>query len=196
MSKPAEIEPFNPGPERGRAEELLARRAERLAREVDPEADERAEVEWLTFWVAKQLFAIPLAAAQGVVRLEKLIPVPGVPSYIPGLVRVHRKFIVLIDLREMLVSDRPGITDVGKVVAARIGDRVIGLAVSDLHDVVALAEAEIAAAHPDHDGLSRAVTIGGETVALLDLNAMLRDARLTTILKLDRTEKRSAAGGE
>ncbi len=173
-----------------RAEQLLAARAERLSLEVDPEGT-RAEIDWLTFWVSKQLFGIPLAQAQSVVRLDKIVAVPGAPSFIPGLVRVQRRFIVLIDLRELLFADGRGISDVTKIVAVRTGDRVLGLAVSDLHDVLPLAEAQIAAARLAQDGLSRAVFIGGESVALLDLNALARDARLTTILKLDRAETRA-----
>jgi len=181
----------SPSRSRRRAEQLLAARAERLAQEVDP-VDERAELDWLTFWVSKQLFGVPLAQAHSVVRLEKIVALPGAPSYVPGLVRVQRKFIVLIDLRELLFGDGRGISDVTKIVAARAGDRVLGLAVSDLHDVIPLAEAQIAGAHLAQDGLSRAVFIEGESVALLDLNALGRDPRLTTIVKLDRAETPAA----
>ena len=154
--------------------------------------DARAKLDWLTFWVSKQLFAIPLAQAHSVLRLEKIVALPGAPSYVPGLVRVQRKFIVLIDLRELLFGDGRGISDVTKIVAARAGDRVLGLAVTDLQDVLPLAEAQIAAAQVAQDGLSRAVFIEGESVALLDLNALSRDPRLATIVKLDRAETPAA----
>jgi len=183
-----------PSSDPNRTEKLLARRTERLAREVNPEEDARAEVEWLTFWVSRQLFGVPLASAQGVMRLEKLVALPGTPSYISGLVRVQHRFIVLIDMRELLVPDGRGITDVNKVVAVRTGDRVLGLAVSDLHDVIPLAEAQFAAARLSDDGLSRAVTISGEPLALLDLGALMRDVRLTRFLKLDRAEPHSSSG--
>ena len=179
-----------------RTAQLLARRSERLAREVNPEDEARSEVEWLTFWVSKQLFGVPLAQAQGVVRLEKLVALPGSPSYICGLVRVEHKFIVLIDMRELLVPDGRGITDVSKIVVVRNGERVLGLAVSDLHDVVPLAEAQFAAAQLSGDGLSRAVTIAGEPVALLDLGALVRDVRLTRLLKPDRAETQSPSRRE
>jgi chemotaxis signal transduction protein len=180
----------SPSRTRNRAEQLLAARAERLSQEVDPE-DSRAELDWLTFWVSKQLFAIPLAQADSVVRLDKIVALPGAPSYVPGLVRVQRRFILLVDLRELLFGDGHGISDVTKIVATRTGDGVLGLGVTDLHDVLPLAEAQIAAAHVAQDGLSRAVFIGDESVALLDLSALGRDPRLTTIVKLDRVETRA-----
>jgi purine-binding chemotaxis protein CheW len=175
-----------------RADKLLAERARRLAREIHPEADSRAEVEWLTFWVSKQLFGIPLAQAEGVIRLQKLIAVPGAPSYLPGLVRVQQKFIALVDLRELLLPEGRGITDATKVVAARAAHRQLGFAVSDLHDVIALAEAQVAAAPLANDGLSRSLTVDGKSVALIDLNALARDARLDAPAKLDGAETRSA----
>ncbi len=178
-----------------RAVQLLAERAQRLAREIEPEAEARAEVEWLTFWVSKQLFGIPLAHAEGVVRLHKVIAVPGAPSYLPGLVRVQRTFIALIDLRELLIPDGRGISDATKVVAVRVADRVLGLAVGELHDVIALAEAQVAAAPLANDGLSRALRLGGESVALIDLNALVRDARLDTLFKLDGAQTRAANRG-
>ena len=162
-----------------RVERLLAERARRIAREKDPESDARAEVEWLTFWVSEQLFGVPLAHAEGVAPLARVISVPGAPPYIPGLVRVQGKFIVLIDLRELLLADRRGISDATKVVAVRGEDRVVGLAASDVHDVFTLAEAQFSSARPAADGLSRAVTIRGEPVALIDTQALVRDLRLT-----------------
>lgn len=188
MDLPFPDSPSAPSSDPNRAEKLLARRTERLAREANPEEDARAEVEWLTFWLSRQLFGVPLVSAQGVMRLEKLVPLPGTPSYISGLVRVQHRFIVLVDMRELLVPDGRGITDVNKVVAVRTGERVLGLAVSDLHDVIPLAEAQFAAAPLSDDGLSRAVTLSGEPLALLDLVALMRDVRLTRFLKLERAE--------
>jgi chemotaxis signal transduction protein len=193
MDLPPPNRPSPPSSDPRRTDKLLARRTERLAREVNPEEDARAEVEWLTFWVSRQLFGVPLASAQGVLRLEKLVALPGAPSYISGLVRVAHRFIVLIDMRELLVPDGRGIADVNKVVAVRIADQVLGLAVSDLHDVVPLAEAQFAAARLSDDGLSRAVTISGEPLALLDLGALTRDVRLTRFLKLDRAATYSSS---
>ncbi len=187
MDLPFPDSPSAASPDPNRTEKLLARRTERLAREVNPEEEARAEVEWLTFWVSRQLFGIPLASAQGVMRLEKLVALPGTPSYISGLVR-------LIDMRALLVPDGRGITAVNKVVAARTGNRVLGLAACDLHDVIPLAEAQFAAARLSDDGLSRAVTISGEPLALLDLGALMRDVRLTRFLKLDRAEHPSSSG--
>jgi|GEM_PF-2416217 len=192
MDLPFPDSPSAPSSDPKRAEKLLARRAERLAREANAEEDARAEVEWLTFWVSRQLFGVPLVSAQGVMRLEKLVRLPGTPSYISGLVRVQHRFIVLVDMRELLVPDGRGITDVNKVVAVRIGERVLGLAVSDLHDVIPLAEAQFAAAPFSDDGLSRAVTLSGEPLALLDLAALMRDVRLTRFLKLERAERSSS----
>lgn len=162
-----------------RVERLLAERARRLAREKDPEADARAEVEWLTFWISEQLFGVPLAHAEGVAPLARVISVPGAPAYIPGLVRVQGKFIALIDLCQLLLADRRGISDATKVVAVRGEDRVVGLAATDVHDVFSLAEAQFSSALVTADGLSRAVTIRGEPVALIDIHALVRDLRLT-----------------
>jgi chemotaxis signal transduction protein len=193
MNLPPPDSPSPPSSDPRRTDKLLARRTERLAREINPEEDARAEVEWLTFWVSRQLFGIPLASAQGVLRLERLVALPGAPSYISGLMRVDHRFIVLIDMRELLVPDGRGITDVNKVVAVRHGDRVLGFAVSDLHDVIPLAEAQFAAAHLSDDGLSRAVTISGEPLALIDLSALMRDVRLTRVLKLERAATHSSS---
>jgi purine-binding chemotaxis protein CheW len=171
-----------------RAERLLIERARHLAREKDPEA-ERAEVEWLTFWVSEQLFGIPLSLSEGVAPLGKVLSVPGAPAYLLGLVRMQGKFIALIELRQLLVADLRGLADGTKVVAVRVGERVLGLAASDVHDVLSLAEAQISAARVASDGLSRAVTIKGESVALIDPHALVRDPRLTGVLNIDQRGK-------
>ena len=162
-----------------RVERLLAERARRLAGEKDAEADARPEVEWLTFWVSEQLFGIPLACAEGVAPLARVLSVPGAPAYVPGLVRLQGRFIALIDLRQLLLADRRGITDAMKVVAVRGDDRVVALAASDVHDIASLAEAQFSSARPSPDGLTRATTIRGEPVSLIDTQALLRDLRLT-----------------
>ncbi len=177
-----------------RAERLLLERARALAQEKDPEDEGRAEVEWLTFRIAEQLFGIPLAQAEGVAPMGRVISVPGAPAYLPGLVRMQGRFIALIEPRQLLIADARGLADGSKVVALRIGDRVLGLAVTDVHDVVSLAEVQISAARVAPDGLSRAVTIQGETVALIDTDALVRDPRLTALLNPDRRGTASATG--
>ena len=151
-------------------------------------------MEWLTFRIAEQLFGIPLAQAEGVAPMGRVISVPGAPAYLPGLVRMQGRFIALIELRQLLISDARGLADGTKVVALRIGDRVLGLAVTDVHDVVSLAEVQISAARVAPDGLSRAVTIRGESVALIDTDALVRDSRLTALLSPDRRGEASATG--
>jgi purine-binding chemotaxis protein CheW len=169
-----------------RAELLLRARAKALAREKDPDAEARTEVEWLTFRVGEQLFGIPLAQAEGVAPLARVISIPGAPAYLPGLVRMRGRFIALIDLRQLLFAQMQGLADGTKVVAVRLGDRVLGLLATDVHNILLLAEAQISAARVAPDGLSRAVTIGGESVALIDAEALVRDPRFNGLLNLER----------
>src|SRR5260370_34942014 len=112
MDLPFPDSPSAASPDPNRTEKLLARRTERLAREVNPEEEARAEVEWLTFWVSRQLFGIPLASAQGVMRLEKLVALPGTPSYISGLRPVQHRSIVLIHMPRPLCPDGAAIPTV------------------------------------------------------------------------------------
>src|SRR3982074_254505 len=118
-----------------RAELLLRARAKALAREKDPDAEARTEVEWLTFRVGEQLFGIPLAQAEGVAPLARVISIPGAPAYLPGLVRMRGRFIALIDLRQLLFAQMRGLADGTKVVAVRLGDRVLGLVATDVHNL-------------------------------------------------------------
>lgn len=165
--------------EQSRVNALMTARAARLAREREEDAEERSEIEMLSFTSSGSLLAVRLDEVEGVAKLAGLTAIPGAPSFILGLVRVRGRFVTLVDPRELLQTGRPGLSDATKVVAIRNANRAIALAASEVHDVLSISQKEFDSARLSRDGLSRALTIGGRSLALLDVGAVMRDRRLS-----------------
>ena len=67
------------------------------AQDADDEVD--AEAEYLTFWLADELYAVPVAALREIVRPLPVTDVPRTPPWILGVVTLRGTVLPVFDLR-------------------------------------------------------------------------------------------------
>ena len=70
----------------------------------DDEADQQPL--YLAFKVADEGYVVPVGAVAEVIRVPKIVPVPDVPDYIPGVINLRGRVIPVIHL-----AGRFGLTD-------------------------------------------------------------------------------------
>jgi purine-binding chemotaxis protein CheW len=166
-----------------RAEEILKRRAwAAAARREDLEEPERRMV---AFRVADQLYGLPLELVVAVAFLRTMVPLPGVPSALVGLIGVRGRHVTAIDLALFLEgrgaapsADRRHIADASKAILVQQGAREVALLCEELVGIRELYRGDLRALQ---GAAPNAVVkqIGPEGMQAIDVPALFADERLS-----------------
>jgi purine-binding chemotaxis protein CheW len=165
-------------PEQARA--LLDERARHLAAPVGRGDDRGPLVEIVTFSLGPESFAIEAALVRDVVRLTSLTPVPGTPDFVLGVVNHRGEILMVVDLRKLLGLERPGITDLSRIVVLGEERAEFGLLVDSTRELRSIGRAEILAPPGGRGPIDPCFLVGvtREALAVLDGWALLQDPRL------------------
>lgn len=98
---------------------ILKKRAIDLAREPEPERDASKIVEIIEFKLGGESYGIELAFVREVYPLKHFTPLPGVPSFILGIVNVRGQILPVVDLRKFLNLPENGMGELDKVIILR-----------------------------------------------------------------------------
>ncbi len=150
------------------ADELLRRRAETLAGDAEARTEPGA-LQVLIARGAATTYALEVRHLARILPLPRVVPVPGAPPDMLGLIAVGGRVLRLFDV-DRLCGEPPheGSAD-GYAMTLRLSARPVALRVTAVETVQSLAAAAL---RPVEDGrLIRAVT--GARVTLLDMDAIL-----------------------
>ena len=112
---------------------------------LDDEDDDSIENTFLTFHVAGEEDAVPVANVTEIVRLQKTYAVPDVPSYIRGVINLRGKGIPLLDVRNRFGLADAAYTDRTVIVVLEHGDSATGLVVDAVSEVTEILPDQIEA---------------------------------------------------
>lgn len=140
---------------------------------------------YLTFKLNKEAYAIDVMQVVEIIRLQKITPVPHMPSHIKGVINLRGKVIPVIDLRE-----RFGLSDLKTtehtcivVVQVPLEDKqhmFAGLIVDEVEEVQTIAE-ETLQPTPEVGNKAAAAYLKGVSTqkdmvrTLLDLGALVKE---------------------
>lgn len=167
-------------------------RARRLAQ--PPETPVTGEtVDLVVLVLGAERYGVPVRSVLEVLPFDGVTPLPGVPGFWAGLVNLRGHLYPLLDLRTFL--DLPARAPAPKenggagaqaaqkvvLVAAHGLDVCAGLLVDDVPEVRQVLRREIGASLVEAAGPARSLTQGvtPDLLAVLDIEALLADARLT-----------------
>jgi len=124
-----------------------------------------------------EYFGIEFEAVQEFCEISHPCPIPCCPPHILGAMSLRGNLLTLIDLHAAL-NLRNATRLNGKVVVARLGEEMLGLAVDEVHDVIYLRQQELQAAPAalcEQRGMEikGAAPYAGKILVVLDLPALL-----------------------
>jgi len=114
-----------------RTRTILEERARELAH-PRKEKDESIFIEVLKFQLAYKEYAIEMKYIREVIITREITPVPGTPDYIVGICAVRGEIISLIDLNNLLLIPKKGLTDLNQVIVISNGAITFGLLIDDI----------------------------------------------------------------
>ena len=164
------------------ASRILKERARALARPVEEAVTQAEGLELLVFSVGAERYGIETDHVVEVIPLRELTPVPCTPASILGVVNHRGRILPVLDLRRLFDLADQGVAEGSRVVAVEARGMTFGIFAGAVTGTVRVGGADDGALSPatsaaDRQGLIRGVT--GEMVAVLDLDALSRDPRIT-----------------
>ena len=123
---------------------LLKMRAVAMATEPKPERDAGSVIEIIEFTLAAETYGIESAFVREVCPLREFTPLPGVPSFIIGIVNVHGQILPVVDLKKFFNLQEKGLGELNKMIILSDGmmefgilaDTVNGIKVICIEDVL------------------------------------------------------------
>jgi len=159
---------------------LLKKRAEALARPLEERPPLAESIEILVFSIAGERYAVDTAHVHDVVPLRELTALPCTPSFVLGVVNHRGRILPVLDFRRLFDLAGDGVPEGARLVAAEAGgmrfaifaDKLTGITRVDLREVT-----PPPATFTD-DQKAWLLGVTGEMVAVLDLQAMVRQSRI------------------
>jgi len=140
---------------------------------------------YLTFLLQNEGYAIDVMQVVEIIRLQKITPVPHMPSHIKGVINLRGRVIPIIDLRERfkfndLKTDEHTCIIVVQITAHDKTTIACGLIVDEVEEVLTIADEAIqsmpeAGNHAAAGYLKGVTTLRDQVRTILDLGKLLSE---------------------
>ena len=108
-------------------------------------ADIGRRVEYVSFSLAGEAYAVPIAHIAEILKPLPITPVPRAPRVVIGVMTVRGRLVTVFDLRRRLRLPESPLDQRSRILITDTGDERIGLLVDEVMQVHRLAESEIEA---------------------------------------------------
>lgn len=102
--------------------------------------------EYLSFRLGSEEYAIDILCVQEIRSYEEPTRIANAPHFIKGVVNLRGVIVPIVDLRIRLGCDRVDYNDFTVVIVLNVRNRVVGVVVDSVSDVLQLGEDDISAA--------------------------------------------------
>lgn len=110
---------------------------------VDAAADEGATQEFLTFTLGSEEYGIDILCVQEIRGYEAVTAIANAPAFIKGVINLRGNIVPIVDLRIKFNLPDVRYDQFTVVIILHVLERVIGIVVDGVSDVVALAPEQI-----------------------------------------------------
>jgi len=100
-------------------------------------------LQWVTFRLASEDYAINVMQVQEVLRPCEIAPVPGAPAQVFGIINLRGHVLTVIDTRQPFCLPPAQITDNSRILVIEVEGEVMGLLVDSVAEVAYLHQSEI-----------------------------------------------------
>lgn len=150
----------------------------------DKEKKAEETVQIVVFVLDKEEYGIDINALREIIKTPAITPVPGVPSFVSGILNLRGKIVVVIDLEKRFNLTRDGEVLQKHIVITEQGENNFGILVDQVFEVLRIPVSQIQAAptmvsskiHADY--LKGVAVLGERLILLLDLPKLLSENEL------------------
>ena len=102
--------------------------------------------QYLTFKLADDDYGVEILSVQEIKSRSPITPIPNTPDYVKGVMNLRGKIIPVMDLGLRLGKERANDSRFAVIVVVKIGDKIVGLAVDAVSDVLSFGRADLQSA--------------------------------------------------
>jgi purine-binding chemotaxis protein CheW len=171
---------------------ILKARARALAKEPEQAVAARSFMEIIEFRLASETYGIESSFVREVYQLKDFTPLPGVPSFVLGIVNVHGQILSVVDLKKFFNLPDKGLGEFNKVIILHnvcmefgiLADAVLGTQSVPL-DAIQAPPVTVTGI-----GAEYLKGITGEHVIVLDAEKILTDEKIIVNELVSESDKR------
>ncbi|MGN6135092.1 MAG: chemotaxis protein CheW [Aureliella sp.] len=143
---------------------------------ASPKASIAGTNQFLTFLVNEQEFGVEILQVQEIRNFAKLTPLPNMPACIKGVLNLRGTVVPIVDLRSRFSMPTTAYDRFTVIVVVNVGDRIAGLVVDAVSDVLDVEDSCIVDAPEMGAGVDTSFITG----------LAKSDERLVTLLNIER----------
>lgn len=137
-----------------------------------------AEEQLVTFSLGSEEFGVDIMCVQEIIRIPPITRVPKAPRYVEGVINLRGNVIPVVSLRTRFGMDRVEETDLSRIIVLQVQNKVFGIRVDAVTEVLRLDTSAIEPPPPVALGMDsyfiRGVgKIGERLLILLDLDHIM-----------------------
>jgi purine-binding chemotaxis protein CheW len=117
----------------------LATRAKALRRRVDAKEGAHGDVcSFVAFNKGQQRYGVPIDDILEIHSLDQFVPVPGAPSFAPGVIHWRGVILTLLDLQMLFGVQERGLADLHACLVVEAADTRVALVAGEIEDIVSV----------------------------------------------------------
>ena len=158
----------------------LKERARVMALEPEEKKAASAIVELISFALVTETYGIESAFVREVYPLKDFTPLPGVPSYILGIINIRGQILPVVDLKKFFNLPEKGLGELNKVIILSNGQMEFGILADVVHGTQSIELEDIQVVPPTVSGIGEKYLKGvtKEYIVVLDAESMLNDEKI------------------
>ena len=151
------------------------------------ESDSRGfEQEYLTFTLGVEEYAIDILKVQEIRGYETVTTIANAPAFIKGVVNLRGTIVPIVDLRIKFGIGKAEYTPFTVVIILNVGERVVGVVVDSVSDVLALSQEQVRPAPDFSSQVGTAYILGLGTVddrmlILVDIEKLMLSSEMALV---------------
>ncbi|HPA72216.1 MAG: chemotaxis protein CheW [Spirochaetes bacterium] len=100
-------------------------------------------IQLVSFMLDEVEYGTDILAVHEILRMPDITRLPNAPSYIRGVINLRGNVIPVVDVRERFGLPKARITDLTRIIVVEIGEKLVGLLVDNVYQVVRMPEKNI-----------------------------------------------------
>ncbi|HOF14513.1 MAG TPA: chemotaxis protein CheW [Spirochaetota bacterium] len=132
-------------------------------------------IQLVSFKLDKISIPYSILSVHEILRIPEITRLPNAPDYIKGVINLRGNVIPVVDIRMRFGMPSAPVTELSRIIVVEIGEKLVGLMVDNVYQVIRLSRSRIDEPHELIEGISTEFING---------IGRLQD-RLIVILRLD-----------
>jgi|SRR3990172_969741 len=164
-------------PSREERDRILKERAKITALESNEGLKKEESIEVLEFMLAYERYGVELKYVREVYPLTELTPIPGIPSFVLGIINVRGEILSVIDIKKFFDLPEKGLTDLNKAIILHSAEIEFGILADSIVGVRSILLNELQPSLPTLTGIREEYLKGvtKEREVILDAERLLID---------------------